>query len=320
MNLFDENSFEDFKLAVANGLNQQQKTLPTPYLYDKKGSELFSAITKHSDYYLTNAELAVLTQHKEKIANLLQHEPFDLVELGPGEGQKTEILIQEFLKQSFDFSYVPIDINREYLTFLEHHFKKKFSYLNVKLIHANYFSGLNVLKKDSHRRKLILFLGSSLGNFDPLSTQQFLTFLRQHLEAGDMFLLGLDICQNIPMLLKAYNDSDGLTQAFNLNLLERINQELKADFNLKQFQHYATYNVYTRAMESYLISLIPQTVHIKSIDEVFHFQAMEPILIECSYKYRLDTIPQLATSNGFQWVRNFVDKHGFFLDTFWLAG
>jgi dimethylhistidine N-methyltransferase len=241
---------------------------------------------------------------------LLGEDEFNLIELGPGEGIKTQLLIEQFLADSLHFNYIPIDISAEYLHKLLNQFNRLITGLTMTPIHSDYFRGLKWINTNAKRRNLVLFLGSSIGNFDPIAVKVFLSHLHDALQDGDYVLLGFDLRKDIDILLRAYNDSAGLTREFNLNLLKRLNRELGANFKLEKFRHYPTYNVYSGAMESYLISLEAQIVAIKALARSFTFEAIEPIHVEYSYKYMLPQIEEFAQLTGFKTIENFTDSRG----------
>jgi dimethylhistidine N-methyltransferase len=307
----------EFRRDVLAGLNKPQKQIQSKYFYDEHGSELFNQITRHPDYYLTQCEIEILNNCKNRLARLLGSHPFNLVELGPGEGIKTQLLINEFLHESLNFNYLPIDISKKYLYMIINDFREKQPRLKLTPLHADYFRGLEWLRKNSQNRNLILFLGSSIGNFDPVITLEFLHHLCNSLNPGDYVFLGFDLRKNVDVLMSAYDDIDGITRDFNLNLLKRINRELNADFNIEKFGHYATYNVYTGAMESYLISMEPQIVTIEALEKSFSFDSIEPIHVEYSHKYLPSQIDQLAQETGFVIVDKFTDSRNYFMDTLW---
>lgn len=307
----------EFMLDVQMGLLKARKQIHSKYFYDADGSELFNEITRHPDYYLTNCEIEILHTYKNEITNLFINKPFNLIELGPGEGAKTEILLDEFLKHTLDFSYIPIDISKKYLEALMKGFSKKLTPQQLMPIYADYFRGLEQLREQSKRPNLVLFLGSSIGNFSPIQTQEFLTHLHHSLNKNDYVLVGFDLRKDADVLMRAYSDSDGITRDFNMNLLHRINRELGADFDVNKFQHYATYNVYTGAMESYLLSLENQIVKIRDLEQAFSFEAIEPIHVEYSHKFSLTQINEYAKKTGFEIIHHYTDKRKYFIDALW---
>lgn len=307
----------EFIKDIQIGFSQSQKHIPSKYFYDERGSELFNQITRHPDYYLTQCEIEILNTYKNQIANLFASEPFNLVELGPGEGIKTQILIEKFLQKSLKFTYLPVDISKKYLKTLINEFSEKLHHLKLLPLYSDYFRGLEWVRKHSKHRNLVLFLGSSIGNFTPTEMQDFLVHLSHSLNQNDYVLLGLDLRKDAQVLMRAYNDSDGITRDFNLNLLQRINRELNAEFDLKKFQHYATYNVYSGAMESYLLSLESQSVAIGALEQLVAFEEMEPIHVEFSHKFYLKQINDLAKATGFEIVQIYTDDKKYFMDTLW---
>lgn len=305
-----------FQEDIQQGFSDVIKKIPPKYLYDEKGSELFNKITKHPDYYLTNTEIGIINKYKKDLSAILSTKRINIVELGVGDGSKASLLIDQFLLDSLDFIYSPVDISATYLKDVVKNFKKKFKNTEINAINADYY--LNALPLQGvDRTNVILFLGSSVGNFDPKETEQFLHNIRKSLKKGDYFLIGFDLEKRTDVLIKAYNDSGNITKAFNLNLLERINRELGGNFNIKNFEHFETYNVYTKSMESYLISQINQKVHIKALGQDFYFKAFEPICTEHSYKYNLEMIESFAKLSGFTIIKHYLDKNQYFAISLW---
>jgi L-histidine N-alpha-methyltransferase len=288
-----------FALDVLDGLSEIPKRLSSKYFYDDHGSRLFQKITELPEYYLTNCEMNVFETKKKEIGDLIADSKFNLVELGAGDGRKTSKLIEYFLKKQFDFTYIPIDISEG------------------AMIVAEYFHGLKWLGKLEKYRNLVLFLGSNLGNFNKPQSRVFLRNLWNTLNDGDLMLTGFDLKKDIDLMQKAYNDSKGLTSEFNLNLLRRINTELGGNFDLSKFRHYSSYDVFSGAMESYLVSLEAQTVFIKEIGQTFSFKAWEPIHTEYSYKYLESDIEELAEATGFLVEKKLYDSKRYFVDYIW---
>jgi L-histidine Nalpha-methyltransferase len=307
----------EFKIDIQAGLKKPNKQIQSKYFYDEHGSLLFNQITRHPDYYLTRCEIEILNTYKKQLSTLIHAEPFNLIELGPGEGIKTQLLMEQFLRDSLRFTYIPIDISTRYLKTLITEFKQQLPDLKLIPVHSDYFRGLTWLSMRSERRNFVLFLGSSIGNFEPDATAHFLRQLWEALHHDDYVLLGFDLRKDVNIMMRAYNDADGITRDFNLNLLQRINRELSANFDLTKFRHYATYNVYSGAMESYLISLESQTIHIEALEQDIFFEAIEPIHVEYSYKYHLSQIQQLAHAAGFEIIKNFADSNQYFVDSLW---
>lgn len=308
---------QNFALDVLIGLSESPKRIPSKYFYDDRGSRLFQKIMDLPEYYLTNCEFNIFQSKKQEIAELIEGHVINLVELGAGDGRKTRILIEHFLKKEIDFKYIPIDISEGAMKTLISLMNKKFPELNIEGIVAEYFQGLKWLSKITSRKNLVLFLGSNLGNFNKSQSRVFLRNLWNTLNDGDYLLTGFDLKKDINLMRNAYNDSQGVTSEFNLNLLTRINKELGGNFDLSKFRHYANYDVFTGAMESYLVSLEKQIVFIKELSQTFEFNAWEPIHTEYSYKYLENDIIELAEATGYVIVKQIYDHDKYFIDSIW---
>lgn len=308
-----------FAEDVQNGLSSTPKSLSSKYFYDDAGSELFRQIMELPEYYLTQAETEIFRERKDAIieAFLASHESFDLIELGAGDGTKTAILIEHLLKKGVEFSYSPIDISAKALEILTGKFKQKFPALCVKPVHADYFHGLEQLRTDRARGKIIFFLGSNIGNFTLANSVSFFKKIKAVINERDLMFTGFDLQKDPQIILKAYDDSRGVTAAFNLNLLKRINRELGADFDIDNFTHYAIYNPMEGAARSFLISRIAQTISIEALNRKIHFRAWEPIYMEISQKFHPEMIAEIAGKSGFEVVRNFLDDRAYFTDSLW---
>ncbi len=307
----------EFKKDAILGLSKIHKQIQAKYLYDEHGCELFNKISRHPDFYLTRCELEILNSCKKHLAKLLNSKSFNLIELGPGDGTKTQILIEQFIRDSLKFTYTPIDLSAYYLKKIVSHLNNKFPQLQITAFKADYFNGLKLINANSEQRKLILFLGSNVGHLDPVYTEEFFKILKELLHSDDYVLIGFDLRKNIDMLMRAYNNSEGLTRDFNLNLLRRINHELDANFNLDKFHHYVTYNANIGAMENFLISSEEQKIYIESYDRFIKFENIEPIHVGYSYKYLLSQIELLARTSGFEIIQNFTDANHFYVNTLW---
>lgn len=308
---------ETFALDVLAGLSEPNKTIPSQYLYDDEGSRLFVEITRLPEYYLTACERDALAANVSRIARYVRNAPFNLVEFGPGDGHKTAILIDHFRRQRFDFCYVPIDISPAAIESLSPALRRDFPGLEINPIVSEYFTGIRSLSRSSRRRNLVLFLGSNIGNFAPQQSRLFLHHLWLSLNPGDILLIGFDLMKDIDLLLCAYNDTQGVTAAFNLNLLGRINRDLEGSFSLPQFRHYGTYNPTAGAMESHLVSHVAQEIHIGAIRRTFSFRAWEPIHTEFSYKYLESDIAALARDTAFVMREHLYDTKRWFIDSVW---
>jgi L-histidine N-alpha-methyltransferase len=308
----------EFALDVLEGLSEHPRRLNSRWFYDEAGSALFARIMDVPQYYLTDCEREILEAHSGAIGAPLLGEPFDVVDLGAGDGRKTLLLLKTLRDQGADVRYVPIDISQDAMVDVVQRVNDALPGLVVQPIVGEYAAGLRQLHSESqNRRRLLLFLGSNIGNFDKPRARGFLRRLWTSLEDGDRVLIGFDLKKDIDLLLSAYNDPAGVTRAFNLNMLARINRELGADFVLDKFRHYGTYNVFSGAMESYLVSLEHQTVNIAALNQAFVFEAWEPIHTEYSYKYLESDIKALADSTGFEVENAFHDRRGWFTDSLW---
>lgn len=312
-----QNEKETFKSDVLAGLSKPRKQIPSKYFYDKRGSALFNQIACHPDYYLTRSELIVLNTYKKKISKLFSTRKFNLIELGPGDGKKTDILIDQFSQDALDFCYSPVDISETYLNTLVAKLHTQRPNLHITPMCHDYCDSAKWLKNNHERRNIVLFLGSNIGNFDVATAEEFLHNLWKNLAQDDYLFMGFDLCKDVDILMQAYNDSNGITRAFNLNLLQRMNRELGANFNIDKFQHYGCYNAYKRTMESFIISTQAQVVEITALEKTFFFQSYEPILVEHSWKYQLPQIKQLAQRAGFEILQTFLDPVHLFADTLW---
>lgn len=311
-----QNTFAD---DVRHGLSSDPKFLLSKYFYDDEGSRLFQEIMRLPEYYLTRSELEIFTSKTAEIGEAFAAATgeFDLIELGAGDGSKTSVLIDFFLKNRADFTYVPIDISDEALKFLTEKFAARFPDLAIKPEQGDYFRTLESFKTKSKRRKIVLFLGSNIGNFSQPQAQIFFADLRRTMNADDRLFVGFDLQKDPRTIRRAYDDAQGVTAAFNLNLLTRINRELGANFDLEAFSHYASYHPIEGAARSFLMSRRRQTVFIEAINQSFEFAAWEPIFMEISQKYTLAMIEDLARGSGFSVAENFFDEPEFYANSLW---
>ncbi len=308
-----------FARDVDKGLSSDPKFLSSKYFYDEEGSRLFQEIMKLPEYYLTRSEMEIFTDQAEEICSAFSPDgqPFDLIELGAGDGQKTAVLVEHLLGTDSSFRFVPIDISSDSIETLTDKFRSRFPELEIRPEVGDYFRTLETFKRSSPRRKVILFLGSNVGNFTEENAVGFFRHLRDVVNPEDRLLVGFDLHKNPATILNAYDDSLGVTAKFNLNLLTRINRELDADFDIAEFNHYAGYHPLERAARSFLISLRDQTVTIGALGKKFEFRKWEPVFMEISQKYDLAMIEGLAQKSGFEIVENFFDSNRFYLDSLW---
>lgn len=311
-----QNTFAD---DIRRGLSAAPKFLSSKYFYDDEGSRLFQEIMKLPEYYLTQAEFEIFSTQTGEIfrAFTTANETFDLIELGAGDGSKTSLLVDYFLKQTADFTYVPIDISEEALSFLTEKFKAQFPGLSIQTEQGDYFQTLETFRSKSNKRKIILFLGSNIGNFGKEQAQNFFRQLRAVMNSTDLLFIGFDLQKDPRVILCAYDDMQNITAKFNLNLLTRINRELGANFNLENFSHYASYHPIEGAARSFLISRKAQTVFVESLNKTFDFAAWEPIFMEISQKYSLAMIEDLAQTSGFEVSQYFFDSQKFYTNSLW---
>ncbi|HEY0459984.1 MAG TPA: L-histidine N(alpha)-methyltransferase [Pyrinomonadaceae bacterium] len=310
---------DTFSEDVLKGLSSTPKSLSSKYFYDDEGSRLFQKIMELPEYYLTRSEFEIFETQAAAIFEAFAEKSaeFDLIELGAGDGTKTAVLIDYFLRAKADFTYSPIDISREAVDSLTEKFRDRFPALKIDARIGDYFRILETLKTESARPKILLFLGSNIGNFSRAASIEFFRHLREVMNAQDLLFTGFDLQKDPRVILAAYDDAAGVTAQFNLNLLRRINRELGANFDLAKFSHYAIYRPTECAARSFLISREEQRVFIEHLDQTFHFGAWEPIFMEISQKYSLEMIEDLARTSGFEVKQNFFDKKKYFVDSLW---
>ena len=274
---------------VRSGLVASPKHLHCVYFYDAEGSRLFEQICELEEYYLTRAEAAILTEHAREIVG---EGPLELVELGSGSAVKTRILLDAARGR---VHYVPIDVSREMLEESTAALRRDYPHLRVTPVAGDYFSGLELPRFDQRARRLVLWLGSNVGNFHRPDAAAFLRRVGPH---ADGIVMGVDLRKPREVLERAYDDARGVTAQFNLNLLRRINRELGADFDVSQFAHRAVYDEAIGRIEMYLVSRKAQRVHIRALDLAVDFAAGEAVHTENSYKYSREEIAELARDAG----------------------
>tara|TARA_R110000751_G_scaffold11224_6_gene40063 strand:- start:5715 stop:6683 length:969 start_codon:yes stop_codon:yes gene_type:complete len=298
----------EFEKEVYSGLIDYPKHLSSKYIYDKKGDKLFQDIMAMPTYYLTNCEYEILEQNKHEITALFSGSgTFDLIELGAGDGKKTKILLKEFSDKKIDFTYVPIDISNNALNQLHDSCKIELPEVNVQPFQGTYFEALKEINTRKNR-KVILFLGSNIGNLMHDQAVGFMEKIQQLMQPNDLLLMGFDQKKNPQTILDAYNDQEGVTAAFNKNILARINSELEGNFDLEQFLHWEVYDPETGTAKSFLVSKIEQTARIESLDLTVHFKQWETIHTEISQKYDDQIIDWLAKESGLQLTTVFQSK------------
>ena len=284
----------------------------------RTGDELFQKIMHCEEYYLTNCEMEIFSTQTSQIADIIidQHRNFDVVELGPGDAVKSVYLLKELVNKNAVSTYFPVDISNNIIDLLHKKLPEQLPQLNIHGLNGEYLTMLTSAKQISDKIKLVLFLGSNIGNLSMEDVPQFCRELRSQLSEGDMVLIGIDLTKNPKQILAAYNDSKGYTREFNLNLLRRINRELNADFTIEAFEHYATYDPYSGACRSFLVSLKEQQVAIGKNAEI-NFAKNETIFMEISQKYTVEQTDEIASQSGFIPVAHFFDKNKWFTDVIW---
>jgi dimethylhistidine N-methyltransferase len=292
----------DLLSDVIAGLSSDPRALPCKYFYDERGAALFQKICELPEYYVTRTELDILSRHHAEIAAQIGPN-VELIGLGTGAGTKTRILIKALEKPA---AYIPVDISEKQLRKSTASFQKIFPKLEILPVCADYLQPV-VLPSPRHKpaRNVVYFPGSTIGNFEPNEALEFLRRIANVSGRGGGLLIGVDLQKDQNVIEAAYNDKDGVTAQFNLNLLEHINRETGANFDLSRWQHRAIYNSKAGRIEMYLISATDQTVRIQ--DQQFHFRAGEKILTERSYKHTPEGFIALAGQAGFDFVKFWTD-------------
>jgi L-histidine N-alpha-methyltransferase len=310
---------EQFYKDVVAGLSSTPKRLDSKYFYDAHGDKLFQELMNCEEYYPTNCEMEIFTSQTAEIckAIIADGDSFDLIELGAGDATKSTQLLKYLIDNKADFTYLPIDISENVISYLNITLPITLPGIKIEGLNGEYFDMLKKAASISNKRKVVMFLGSNVGNMPVEVAQGFCRELRNNLSEGDMLLIGVDLKKNPATILAAYNDSEGITKRFNLNLLERINRELGGDFNTRQFDHYAMYDPETGSCKSYLISLADQKVKIG--EQTISFLKDEYTYMEISQKYAVEQINEVADKAGFKPLNQFFDSKKWFVDAIWTA-
>ena len=305
-----------FAEDVFKGLTDFPKHLSSKYFYDERGDRIFQDIMQMPEYYLTNCEFDILNQHKSEIVELFSKgtSNINMIELGAGDGKKTKILLEHMAQQAFEFKYIPIDISQNALDSLENSIAEELPAVQVESRQGTYFEVLQHLSNYNHSRKVILFLGSNIGNLLHADAVDFLRRLQLVMGVNDLLFVGFDQKKNPQTILDAYNDPAGITEEFNKNILRRINNELGGNFDLDNFLHWEAYDPESGTAKSYLVSKSVQTVHIKALDLEVEFKAWETIHTEISQKYDDDVVAWLAHKAGLSIIGEFSDPENAYKD------
>jgi L-histidine N-alpha-methyltransferase len=308
---------EEFARDVRRGLRSKPKYLLAKYFYDEEGSRLFEEITRLPEYYPTRTEASILKEHAASIRDALEGD-ISLVELGSGSSFKTQILLENIMEEQRRLHYLPIDISPTILDETARKLDARYPHLTIIPIASEYGEGLRKATRVTIRepqvaeRKLVLFLGSSIGNFEPREAGSFLNTLRDGMGEEDALLIGFDLQKDRSILEPAYDDAAGVTARFDLNLLARINRELGGEFDLDAFRHQAHYNEPAGRMEMHLVSQREQRVAIRQLNESFGFSKGESIHTESSYKYTIPLIEEIASNARFRVGKVFTDPKKWF--------
>lgn len=309
---------DEFSNTVRRGLTANPRFLASKFFYDPLGSYLFEAICLLPEYYLTRAESEILSRYAHEITEQVGG-PIGLVELGSGSAVKSRYLIRALLARQEALHYQPIDISKTMLAESSAALLSEFPGLSITGIAGDYTTSLELTEAAQGERRLALFLGSNIGNYDGDDARTLIRRLRRALSSGDGFLIGADLRKDRAILEAAYDDALGVTAAFNLNLLRRINRELGGDFDPRKFRHVAIWNDSAGRMEMYLESRESQSARIEALGLEVDLAAGEMIHTENSYKYRMEDLASLAAETGFCVLRSWFDEKEQFSLSLWLA-
>lgn len=295
---------------ILQGLTQTPKTLPCRYFYDDRGSVLFEQICDLPEYYPTRTEQAILADCALEIAQLTGS--CELVELGSGSSRKTRLLLEAYDQLNDQLQYCPIDVSAGMLKTTAIELLGLYPKLKLCGLAGTYEQALAQLPPAELENRMLIFLGSTIGNLNPAECEQFLTLVQQALQPGEFFLLGVDLQKDPAIIEAAYNDAQGVTAAFNLNLLNHLNQRFAANFDLKQFQHSAFYNTDQHQIEMHLRSLTQQTVTLGSLELQIQLAPAETIRTEISRKFHLPTLIALLETHAFAPLQVWTDPNAWF--------
>ena len=305
-----------FLKDVLDGLSQPSKYISSHYFYDQACDQLFQQIMEMPEYYLTDSELEIFRDQSDAIIQsfgLNKEEDFELIELGAGDGKKTQHLLKALLDAGYSFSYCPVDISSNSLNTITSRMQGLFPSLEIEPKQGDYFHVLDDLFI-SNKPKVILFIGSNLGNMNDELATTFLGKVAQNLKPGEKLLLGLDLLKSKEIVLPAYSDAAGITSKFNLNLLKRINSELGGDFIIENFEHAPEYTEEEGIAKSFLKSKSKQTVYISELNQSFHFDKDEVIHTEISRKYNDEILQNVIEDSNLKISHKFLDSKNYFAD------
>lgn len=303
-----------FANEIKKGLTDFPKHLSSKFIYDENGDKIFQEIMDMPSYYLTNCEYETLQRNRRQIVELFakNSNSINLIELGAGDGKKTKLLLEELYNCNTNFKYTPIDISQNALDLLHSSLIKEYPNIEVDPFQGTYIESLKRIGNTGDEKNIILFLGSNIGNLLHEQAILFLQELEKTMKDEDMIFLGCDQKKDPQTILDAYNDPEGITEAFNKNILARINTELEGNFDLDKFKHWEVYDPQTGTAKSYLVSLEPQDVAIKMLDLELSFAQWETIHTEISQKYDDLTINELADKAGLKIAMAYADDKNYF--------
>ena len=307
-----------FAIDVDKGLSAEKKHLSSKYFYDDAGSRIFQQIMHMPEYYLTNSEYEILELQSAQIQQALEfNQHFNIIELGPGDGHKTFHFLKYLVDNQLPATYVPVDISQEAISQLTYRLNRDLHDLDVQPLVGDYFQVLDEQFPYRDDPKLLLFLGSNIGNYSMPDAIHLLSLFGSKMHPNDKLLIGMDLQKNPRTILQAYDDPAGITKSFNLNLLQRVNRELAGNFDLEAFDFYCHYNPENGEVRSYLVSLKEQVVKIEYLNKSFHFKENELISTELSKKYNYEEITEMAQLSGFEVKNHFTDQRQYFTVSLW---
>lgn len=301
---------------LLEGLTCEKKYIKLKFAYNEIGDKLFEQLMKHEKYYLAIKESEILTENKLCFLELFnENEIFNIVDLGSGSGEKTEILIDYFLKEKQKFNYLPVDFSLSSLQILEKRLKNKYSYLSIQYINNDYFKAIEKINTEHTEKKIITFFGNSIGNMNEDDRTQFLMNLNKTVNKNDVLLIGFDLRKNPNILCEAYNNDHNSNLHFNM--IDRLNQELNINLDKKDFEYYSSYSPVNGLLNFNLISKKRQTINIEKLDISFELEEWENIDCGHSQKFTLKEIKRLAEKTGFEVIEHLTDKDNYFVDSVW---
>ena len=313
---------EEFAAHIRNGLCQGfgRKWINPKFFYDRTGSCLFDQICLQPEYYLTRIEIEILKSYCKDIISNLKCTSASMIEFGSGSSLKTGIILEQFFSQGIQVMYFPIDISSAALVSSVRRLSSEFKNLDIMGVSSEYLKGIRKIcsfidaSSRSPKKKVMFFLGSSIGNFEPDKTRMFLKSIEQYMQTDtdDNLFISFDLEKDSRILELAYNDRAGITSKFNLNLLNRINNDLGGSFNVTNFTHYARYNKTKRRIEMFIVSRFDQKIHIRDLGQTISLKKNERIHTENSYKYSRQEINHLAKDSGLVVAKEYLDAKGWF--------